>query len=169
MSLIKEIRNRAKASPKTIALPEGNDERVLKAAEIVKKEKLAKVVLLGNQEKLKGMVKDLDLSGVEFIDLEVSPKVEEYATLLYELRKHKGMTMEKAIELTKDPIWYGTLMVKNKDVDGMVAGAATATGDVFRPAFQIVKTAPGIGVVSSAFMMIMPQLRIWFKGEYTFC
>ncbi|MDD4568504.1 MAG: phosphate acetyltransferase [Tepidanaerobacteraceae bacterium] len=168
MSLIKEIRNRAKASPKTIALPEGNDERVLKAAEIVKKEKLAKVVLLGNQEKLKGMVKDLDLSGVEFIDLEVSPKVEEYATLLYELRKHKGMTMEKAIELTKDPIWYGTLMVKNKDVDGMVAGAATATGDVFRPAFQIVKTAPGIGVVSSAFMMIVPNCEFGSKGNILF-
>ena len=142
MNFIERIREQAKASLKTIVLPETTDERVLKAADIIKKEQIAKIVLLGNQEKLKNT--DFDFSGVEIINPESSPKVEEYATLLYELRKHKGMTLEKARELVKIPIWHGTIMVKNKDVDGMVAGAITATGDVLRPALQIVKTAPGL-------------------------
>lgn len=149
-------------------LPEGTDERVLKAAEIITKEKLAKVVLLGNPEELKSRATEVDLSGVEIIDPVTSSKANDYSELLYELRKHKGMTMEKAGELVKDPVWYATLMVKNKDVDGMVAGAATATGDVFRPAFQVVKTAPGIGVVSSAFMMIVPNCEYGSNGHLLF-
>lgn len=168
MDFIKEIRERAKTSIKTIVLPEGTDERVLKAAEIIKKENIAKVVLLGNQEKLKNLAGDINLSGIDIIDPELSPKLEEYANLLYELRKHKGITIDKAKELTKDPIWYGTLMVKNNDVNGMVAGAAVATGEVFRPAFQIIKTAPGIGVVSSAFMMIVPNCEFGSKGSILF-
>lgn len=166
MNFIERIREQAKASLKTIVLPETTDERVLKAAEIIKKEQIAKIVLLGNQEKLKNT--DFDFSGVEIINPESSPKVEEYATLLYELRKHKGMTLEKARELVKIPIWHGTIMVKNKDVDGMVAGAITATGDVLRPALQIVKTAPGIGVVSSSFMMIVPNCDFGSKGRMLF-
>ncbi len=169
MDFIKKTRQRAQASPKTIVLPEGTDERIVKAATTITKQKIAKIVLLGNQEKLDSVVtKDVDLSGVEIIDPELSPKAQEYSALLYELRKHKGMTMEKAEELVKNPIWYGTSMVKNKDVDGMVAGAAIATGDVFRPAFQIVKTAPGIGVVSSAFMIIVPNSEFGFNGHMLF-
>lgn len=168
MDFIKKIRERATTSPKTIVLPEGSDERVVKAAEIIAKEKIARIVLLGNGDNLKNISKEFELSGVEIIDPELSPKAEEYATLLYEVRKNKGMTMEKAKELVRNPIWYGTLMVKNNDVDGMVAGAATATGDVFRPAFQIVKTAPGIGVVSSAFMMIVPKCEFGSDGHLLF-
>ena len=168
MDFIKKIRERAEASQKTIVLPEGNDERVVKAAEIITKEKIAKIVLLGNQEKLNCMAKEMELSKVDIVDPELSPKVQEYASLLYELRKKKGMTMEKAVELVKTPIWYGTLMVKNKDVDGMVAGAATATGDVLRPALQVVKMAPGIGVVSSAFMMIVPNCEFGYNGHILF-
>ena len=114
------------------------------------------------------MAKEMELSKVDIVDPELSPKVQEYASLLYELRKKKGMTMEKAVELVKTPIWYGTLMVKNKDVDGMVAGAATATGDVLRPALQVVKMAPGIGVVSSAFMMIVPNCEFGYNGHILF-
>ena len=102
------------------------------------------------------------------VDPELSPKVREYAALLYELREKKGMTLDKAEGLVKNPIWYGTLMVKNNDADGMVAGAATATGDVIRPAFQIVKTAPGVGVVSSAFMMIVPNCDYGSNGHMLF-
>ena len=166
MNFIEKIREQAKVSPKTIVLPESTDERVLKAVEIINKEQIAKIVLLGDQEKLNNS--DFDFSGVEIVNPESSPKAKEYATLLYELRKHKGMTIEKAEELVKSPIWYGTLMVKNKDVDGMVAGAVTATGDVLRPALQIVKTAPGIGVVSSSFMMIVPNCDFGSKGHMLF-
>jgi len=168
MEFIQKIRQRAKASPKTIVLAEGNDERVLKAAEIVTKEKIAKIVLLGNPKELESRAKDVDLSAIDIVDPATAPKAREYTNLLYELRKHKGMTEEKAAELIKDPIWFGTLMVKSKDVDGMVAGAATATGDVFRPAFQVVKTAPGIGVVSSAFMMIVPNCEFGSNGHLLF-
>jgi len=168
MEFIQKIRQRAKESPKTIVLPEATDERVLKATEIIVKEKLAKPVLLGNKQEIYNIADGLDLSNVEIIDPATDSKAKDYTELLYELRKHKGMTMEKAEELVKNPIWFGTLMVKNKDVDGMVAGAATATGDVFRPAFQIVKTAPGIGVVSSAFMMIVPNCELGSKGHLLF-
>ena len=167
MEFIQKIRQRAKKSPKTIVLPEATDERVLKAAEIITKEKIAKLVLLGNKEEIDSIAKGIDLSDVEIIDPATSPKAKDYANLLYELRKHKGMTLEKAEELVKDQ--YGlALMVKNNDVDGMVAGAATATGDVFRPAFQVVKTAPGIGVVSSAFMMIVPNCEFGSNGHLLF-
>ncbi|HHV18312.1 MAG TPA: phosphate acetyltransferase [Thermoanaerobacterales bacterium] len=168
MDFTKKIRERAKSSPKTIVLPEGTDKRVVKAAEIITKHKIAKIVLLGNQKNLENISQGLDISEVEMVDPELSPKVREYAALLYELREKKGMTLDKAEGLVKNPIWYGTLMVKNNDADGMVAGAATATGDVIRPAFQIVKTAPGVGVVSSAFMMIVPNCDYGSNGHMLF-
>jgi len=168
MDLITKIREKAKKNLKTIVLPEGVEERTLKAAEIIKKENIAKVILLGDEDKIKEIGANYDISGIEIINPEKSPKAEEYAQLLFDLRKNKGMTMEKARELVKDPIWYGTLMVKNKDVDGMVAGAVTSTGDLFRPAFQIVKTAPGIGVVSSAFIMIVPNCEFGANGIMLF-
>ncbi len=168
MDFIKTIRERAKTSLKTIVLPEGADERVIKASAVITKQKIARIIILGSLEKLNSKLKDIDKTEVEIIDPELSPKVQEYAGLLHELRKHKGMTLGKAKELAKNPIWYGTLMVKNKDVDGMVAGATTVTGDVFRPAFQIVRTAPGVGVVSSAFMMIIPNCEFGFNGHILF-
>lgn len=157
MDLIKKLRDDAKAANKTIVLAEGEDERVIKAASILLQEKIANIVLLGNEEEIDKLAEGLDISGVQIIDPNLSPKADEYASLLFEFRKHKGMTMEQASELVKDTVWYGTLMVKKNDADGMVAGALHATGDVFRPAFQIIKTAPGISVVSSAFIMIVPN------------
>lgn len=167
MDFIKKIRERAKASQKTIVLPEGSDERVISAAEIIAREKIAKVVVLAEKENLEASGK-LESLGVQILNPKTSPKSEEYANLLYELRKNKGMTLDKARELVEDPIWYGVLMVKNGDVDGMVGGAITATSDIFRPAFQIVKTAPGISVVSSAFMMIVPNCELGSAGHILF-
>ncbi|MCG0274652.1 MAG: phosphate acetyltransferase [Thermosediminibacteraceae bacterium] len=168
MDLIQKIRERAKSTKKTIVLAEGSDERVIQAAYIIRREKLAEVVLLGDAKKIKELAADADISGIEIVDPAASPKAEEYAALLYELRKDKGMTEEKARELVKDPIWYGTMMVKAQDVDGMVAGAITATADVFRPAFQVVKTAPGVSVVSSAFMMVVPNSEYGANGVMLF-
>jgi phosphate acetyltransferase len=169
MDLIEKIRRRARGTNKTIVLAEGIDERTLKAAEVIKKENIAKTILLGNEKKIKELAEGkYDISGIEIIDPQTAPKIQEYASLLYELRKQKGMTIEKATELARDPIWYGTLMVKSKDVDGMVAGAITATADLFRPAFQIIKTAPGIGVVSSAFIMIVPNCEYGSNGIMLF-
>ncbi|GLI19599.1 phosphotransacetylase [Tepidanaerobacter syntrophicus] len=167
MDFIKKIRERAKASQKTIVLPEGSDERVISAAEIIAREKIAKVVVLAEKENLEASSK-LESLGVQILNPKTSPKSEEYANLLYELRKNKDMTLDKARELVEDPIWYGVLMVKNGDVDGMVGGAITATSDIFRPAFQIVKTAPGISVVSSAFMMIVPNCELGSAGHILF-
>lgn len=167
MDFIKKIRERAKASQKTIVLPEGSDERVISAAEIIAREKIAKIVVLAEKENLEASGK-LESLGVQILNPKTSPKSEEYANLLYELRKNKGMTLDKARELVEDPIWYGVLMVKNGDVDGMVGGAITATSDIFRPAFQIVKTAPGISVVSSAFMMIVPNCELGSAGHILF-
>jgi phosphate acetyltransferase len=168
MDLIERIRQRAKTTNKTIVLAEGVEERTLKAAATIQKEKIARTVLLGDEKKIREMAGDLDISSSEIIDPTTSAKAEEYASILYELRKEKGMTMDNARELVKNPIWYGTLMVKNKDVDGMVAGAITATADIFRPAFQIIKTAPGIGVVSSAFIMIVPNCEFGSNGIMLF-
>ena len=115
MDFIKKIRERAKASQKTIVLPEGSDERVISAAEIIAREKIAKVVVLAEKENLEASSK-LESLGVQILNPKTSPKSEEYANLLYELRKNKGMTLDKARELVEDPIWYGVLMVKNGDV-----------------------------------------------------
>jgi len=168
MDLIQKIRERAKAAKKTLVLAEGHDERVVQAAIAIKKEKLADVILLGNEDKIKVNAQGADISDLEIIDPATSPKAKDYAAMLYELRKEKGMTEEKAAELVKDPIWYGTMMVKANDVDGMVAGAITATADVFRPAFQVVKTAPGVSVVSSAFIMVVPNCEYGSNGIMLF-
>ncbi|MGB9839114.1 phosphate acetyltransferase [Thermovenabulum sp.] len=168
MDLIQKIRERAKATNKTIVLAEGIEERVIKAAVTIRDEKIAKVILLGQEKRIKEVAGGIDLSGIEIIDPEISEKTRDYAELLYQLRKDKGMTEEKAMELAKNPIWYGTLMVKNGDVDGMVAGAITATADIFRPAFQVIKTAPGVSVVSSAFIMVVPNCEYGSNGIILF-
>ncbi|MDN5331128.1 MAG: phosphate acetyltransferase [Tepidanaerobacteraceae bacterium] len=168
MDLIQKIRERAKGTKKTVVLAEGHDERVVQAAIVIRREKLADIILLGNEDKIKEKAQGGDISGIEIIDPSSSPKAKDYAALLYDLRKEKGMTEEKAEELVKDPIWFGTMMVKANDVDGMVAGAITATADVFRPAFQVIKTAPGVSVVSSAFMMVVPNCEYGANGVMLF-
>ncbi|MEG1555113.1 MAG: phosphate acetyltransferase [Bacteroidales bacterium] len=156
MDLINQIKEKARKANKKIVLPEGEEERTLKAADIVIKEGFASLVLLGNKANIEAKAAQLGLTNLakaEIIDPKNNPKKEFYAQMLCEIRKSKGMTMEQALPLVEDPLYLATLLIKNKEVDGEVAGAQNATGDVLRPAFQIVKTLPGVSVVSGAFIM----------------
>ncbi|MDI3518355.1 MAG: phosphate acetyltransferase [Caldanaerobacter sp.] len=168
MSVMDNIIQKAKANKKKIVLPEGTEPRTLKAAEIVLKEGIADLVLLGKEEEIREKAKGLDISKAEIVDPEKSPNLERYAKEYYELRKNKGMTEEEAERLMKDPMYYGCMMVKLGDVDGMVSGAIHATADVFRPAFQIIKTAPNVKVVSSAFIMEVPECKYGSDGVFIF-
>jgi phosphate acetyltransferase len=168
MSVMDNIIQKAKANKKKIVLPEGTEPRTLKAAEIVLKEGIADLVLLGKEEEIREKAKGLDISKVEIVDPEKSPNLERYAKEYYELRKNKGMTEEEAERLMRDPMYYGCMMVKLGDVDGMVSGAIHATADVFRPAFQIIKTAPNVKVVSSAFIMEVPECKYGSDGVFIF-
>ncbi len=171
MELMQKIRENARKANKRIVLAEGMEERTLRAADIILSEGLAQIVLLGNKEFIAGKAKEWNLTHLdkaEIIDPENNPKADFYANMLYELRKAKGMDMEKASKLVKDPLYLATLLIKNGDVDGEVAGAMNATGDVLRPAFQIVKTLPGISVVSGAFIMIMKDKQWGDNGVMVF-
>lgn len=170
MELIQSIRNKAKAKNSTIVLPEGTEERTLQAAGIISKEKIANVILLGSNEEIEGLAKKTgtDLSQVTVVNPVESVKYEEYAQDLYELRKHKGLTIEDARVLAKNPLYFGALMVNKGDADGMVAGAQNTTGDVLRPALQIIKTKKGISSVSGAFIMIVPDCEFGAQGIMVF-
>ena len=170
MSFIDEIKNRAKQEIKTIVLPEATDIRILKAAQIVKKEKYAKVILVGNEQEVIKQIKDnnLDLDGIKIIDPSKSEKTEDYANQLYELRKAKGMTLEQAQKIILDPIYFGMMMVKLDDADGLVSGAAHSTADTLRPALQILKTAPGTKLVSAFFVMVVPNCEYGANGTFIF-
>lgn len=157
MELLEQIKANAQKYSKRIVLPEGTEERTLKAAEVILSEGIAQLILLGKPEDILKQAEKLDLKNIEkaaLIDPDSHAKKEVYADLLVELRKSKGMTQEQALKLVVDPLYLATLMIKNGDADGEVAGAINATGDVLRPAFQIVKTEPGISVVSGAFMLL---------------
>lgn len=170
MELMNKIWSIAKENKKRIVLPEGDEERNLIASERIQKEGLAEVILVSNEESIKQKAKELgvDISGIEIIDPEKSEKLNDYAKEFYELRKHKGMTEEKALSTMKDPLYYGTMMVKLGDADGLVSGAIHTTGDLLRPGLQIVKTAPGIKVVSSFFLMNIPDCEYGEDGFLLF-
>ena len=171
MELLEKIRANAQKANKRIVLPEGEEERTLKAADIILKEGYAQLVLIGNKAVIEQKATEWNLqyiSKAEIVDPKEHAKKIQYAELLCEIRKSKGMTMEEAMRLVEDPLYLGTLMIKNKDVDGEVAGAMNATGDVLRPAFQIVKTLPGISVVSGAFVMIMKDKQWGDNGVMVF-
>jgi len=163
---MKKIWDKARLASKTIALPEGSERRTLLAAQIIKKEKLANVILLGNEEIIRNEAEKhkADISGIEIINPEKSDKHEFYAETYYNLRKSKGVTFEDAFNTMKDTIYYGTMMVKLGDADGLVSGAIHSTGDLLRPGFQIIKTAPGISIVSSCFIMEIPDCKFGDKG-----
>lgn len=157
MGLIKQIVERAKANKQRIVLPEGNEERTLKAANQLITDGVADLILLGNPEEIAKLAEEWGLGNIykaTIIDPTNSAKGETYAELLCELRKKKGMTIEQARELVKDPLYYGCLMIKNGDADGQLAGARNTTGNVLRPALQIIKTSPGITCVSGAMMLL---------------
>ena len=157
MDLISEIIARAKANPQRIVLPEGTEERTLTAADRVLAEGVANLIILGNPSEIKALADKLGLKHIDkatIIDPENHPKKEEYAQLLCELRKKKGMTIEEARKLVLDPLYLGCLIIKSGDADGQLAGARNTTGNVLRPALQIIKTAPGITCVSGAMLLI---------------
>ena len=153
MAIIDTIKAKARARVMHIVLPEGEETRNVHAASIIQKEGLARLTLLGDAEKIKAAYPDVCLCGVEIVNPATSEKAPEYAAKLYELRKAKGMTEEKAADLVKDPMYYGVLMVKCGDADGLVSGAIHSTGDMLRPALQIIKTKPGMKSASSCFLM----------------
>ena len=159
MELMKKIWEAAKANKKKIVLPEGNEERTIAAAQKICNLGLAHPILVGNTEEILNKAKelDVDLSQVEIIDPNKSDKLEKYINAFYELRKAKGVTMEKAEKIVRDPLYFSTMMVKLDDADGMVSGAVHTTGDLLRPGLQIIKTAPGVSCVSSFFIMEVPN------------
>ena len=172
MAFIDNIKKRAKEDIKTIVLPEAEDIRILEATQQVLKEQYANIILVGNKEKIEKKAKEnnINIIGAEIVDPNNSEKHDEYVNLLYELRKHKGMTIEQAKELVKDPVYYGMLMVKDEqtNADGLVSGAAHSTSDTLRPALQILKTAPGTKLVSAFFVMVVPDCEYGEKGTFVF-
>ena len=171
MDLLQQIRAKAKAHSKRIVLPEGTEERTLKAANEVLEEGLAQIILIGNPDEIKGLASEMELNQIEkatIVDPLNHDKKEPYIDLMVEIRKSKGLTREDAGKLIENPLYLATLMIKAGDADGEVAGAANATGDVLRPAFQYVKTAPGISVVSGAFIMILKDKEFGEDGIMVF-
>ena len=171
MAYIDKIKERAKIDKKTIVLPESNDKRTLLAAAEIIKEGIANIIMVGNEEKIRdgaGWL-EVDLDEVTVIDPETTEKMDEYINLLYETRKAKGMTIEKATEiLHKDYLTFGIMMVKNNDADGMVAGACHSTADTLRPALQILKTAPGVKLVSAFFIVDTVMKDMGENGAFIF-
>lgn len=171
MSYIDTMKERARRDLKTIVLPESNDKRTLIAAAHILKEKIANIIMIGDEEKIMDGARwlELELDGIQIVNPEKCDKFEEYANLLYETRKSKGMTIEKAREiLLKDFLTFGVVMVKANDADGMVAGACHATADTLRPSLQILKTAPGVKLVSGFFIMDVPGSKYGENGTFLF-
>ncbi len=171
MNLIQTIRDRAKDNPRRIVLPEGTEERTLRAADIILEEGLAHIILLGNVDEMRENAGHWGLKHIHkatCIDPLNHPRKQYFADMLYELRKTKGMTPEQALKQVEDPLYLAVLLIKNGDADGEVAGANNATGDVLRPAFQIVKTQPGFSAVSGAFIMIVPDKQFGEDGLMVF-
>jgi len=157
MNLLEHIVARAKSNKQRIVLPEATEERTLKAADRVLADDLADLILIGNPDELKTLAAKWDLHNIDkatIVDPLNNPKAEEYAELLAELRKKKGMTIEQARELLKNPLYLGCMIIKTEGADGQISGALSTTGDTLRPALQIIKCAPGVTCVSGAMLML---------------
>ena len=167
-TFIDGLKSKAKSDLKTIVLAEGEELRTIKAASIVKAEGYAKTILLGNADKINAIANDegIDIAGIEIIN--PSCGNEEFAELFAELRKKKGVTLEQARETVKDPLYYGVMMVKTGQVDGMVAGAVNSSANVIRPSLQILKTAPNTKIVSAFFIMNVPDCEYGENGTFVF-
>ncbi|MEZ5359585.1 MAG: phosphate acetyltransferase [Candidatus Zixiibacteriota bacterium] len=163
MSILDDIKNKARAAGRTVVLPEGTEERTIIAAKTILAEGICKVVLLGKPAEIEGLAKQhgLDLSKVTVIEPEKGPDYEDFAQLLFERRKAKGMTIEQARDLMKDVLYYGAAMVKTGKADASVSGAVNTTGNVLRAALHVIGLAKGINTLSSCFMMTLPE----FLGE----
>ena len=171
MSYIDQIKEKARADKKTIVLPETNDKRTLIAASHILEEGIADIIMIGDEEKIRdgaGWL-EVELDGVTVVNPQTADKLDKYVELLYETRKAKGMTMEKAREtLLNDYLTFGVMMVKANDADGMVAGACHATAETLRPALQILKTAPGVKLVSGFFLICVPGCEYGKDGTFLF-
>ncbi len=171
MDFLTSIKQKATQFQKTIALPEGEEERTLIAADEIIRENIAKIILYGNRHNILKNAKSLKLGNIEkarIIDPVNYDKKEELAKIMVEMRKEKGLTMEKAMEELLSPYYLSTLMIKNKEADGMVGGAVAPTATTIRPAFQYIKTLPGISVVSGAFFMILQNKSFGENGILVF-
>ena len=166
MSMIERVYEKAKQDPKRIVFPEGDEKRTLLAAEKLQKAGICRPILVGKEENIRAAAREAgaDISGIAAVDPETSEKRPFYIESLYELRKAKGLTMEQADNLASDPMYWGILMVKLGDGDGLVSGAVHTTGDMLRPALQIIKTKPGIRIVSSSFLMNCPNPSLGDEG-----
>ncbi|WP_165252268.1 phosphate acetyltransferase [Adlercreutzia sp. ZJ304] len=165
-TFLDEMVSRAKSRKQTIVLAEGNDERTLKAAEQLLNQNVADLIILGNADEIANS--KYNLTGANLIDPQTSQLREELANELFELRKHKGMTIEEAQTLICDVLYFGVMLVKTNRANGMVAGACHSTGDVLRPSLQILKTAPGTKLVSSFFVMVVPDCNYGNNGTFVF-
>ena len=170
MAIIDKIKAKAASDVRTIVLPEGEEERNVQAASKISKAGLARIIMLGDPEKVKAVAEKFGvcLCGVEIINPATSDKAGAYAEKLYELRKAKGMTEEQAAKLVADPMYYGVMMVKMGDADGLVSGAIHSTGDMLRPALQIIKAKPGMKTVSSCFLRESPETEYGENGIMIF-
>ena len=170
MNFIDSIKERAKKDIKTIVLPETEDVRILKAAEKVIKEGFANIVLIGNEEETLKLAEEnnVNLEGIKIIEPSKSEKYDEYVNIFYELRKKKGITIEQAKEIMLNYVYFGMMMVKAGDADGLVSGAAHSTADTLRPALQILKTSEGTKLVSAFFLMVVPDCKYGENGTFIF-
>ena len=170
MNFIENMKQRARNEIKKIVLPEASDLRTIKAAAIALEEKYAEIVLIGDEVSINKLAEEnnLDISKATIVNPLTSEKTEEYAEKLYELRKAKGMTLDQAKDLVKDEVYFGMMMVKCDEADGLISGAIHSTSDTLRPALQILKTAPGTKLVSAFFLMVVPDCEYGENGVFVF-
>jgi phosphate acetyltransferase len=171
MNLIEQIKENAKQHRQRIVLPESYEERTLKAADMILGQGIADIILIGNHDVILADAKKIGLKNIDkarLVDPITFERLEAYADMMVELRKKKGLTKDEALALLQNPLYFATVMIKYGDADGEVAGADNATGDVLRPAFQYVKTLPGISVVSGAFLMFLKDKEYGDNGLMVF-
>ena len=171
MTLLQQIKEKAKKNLKTIVLPEGEEIRILKATDILIAEKIVKIILIGNKVKINKLAEENNLSNIKdaiITNFDECTNKEKYSDLMVELRKHKGLTKADALEQLKNPYYLSTIMIKAGDADGMVAGSICSTADTIRPAFQYIKTLPGINIVSGAFIMVLNDKSFGENGLMVF-
>lgn len=168
MSLIEQLKERAKANQKTIVLPESTDERILDAAVKLTEQGIAKIILIGAEETIREAAADRSLDGITVMDPAAYDQKEAMRDKLVELRKHRGMTPEQAEATLENPLYFASMLVQMGQADGMVAGAVASTSSVLRPALQILKTAPGTKLVSAFFLMVVPDTEYGADGAFVF-
>jgi phosphate acetyltransferase len=170
MKVLNDIISNAKKAKKRIVLPEGLEPRMLRAADIILRDGIARLILLGNPDQIRSEAEKLgaNISQATLVDPKTDPRREKYAAMMTEIRKSKGLTTEEALHLLDDPLYFAPIMIKAGDADGELAGSINATGDVLRPAFQYIKTLPGVSVVSGAFLMFTNDPNIGHEGILVF-